>query len=151
MLLAATRPSIVYKRKLQSHLRATVLQLVKRICCCCSKRHLGQFVTQNFRSSHQGPQHGSHPCCTSLPGLDKRNLLQPSRAGLVKVKTVGKGCDFHGLCAKIPGTASCVFVMRHIVLTKGPLQAHSGVYKNRTFQTTVSCRLTFSVTRPLTN
>ena len=23
---------------------------------------------------------------------------------LVKVKTAGQGCDFHGLCAEIPGT-----------------------------------------------
>ena len=29
----------------------TVLLLVKRICCCWSDMHLGQSVTQNFRSS----------------------------------------------------------------------------------------------------
>ena len=44
---------------------------------------------------------------------------------LVKVKTAGQSCDFNGSCAEIPDTPGCVFVMRHILLTKGPLQAHS--------------------------
>ena len=46
---------------------------------------------------------------------------------LVKVKTAGQSCDFNGSCAEIPDSPGCVFVMRHILLTKGPLQAHSGV------------------------
>ena len=32
-----------------------------------------------------------------------------------------------GSSAAIPGTPSCVFVMRHILLTKGLLQAHGDV------------------------
>ena len=42
---------------------------------------------------------------------------------LGKVKTFGQGCDFHGSSAAIPSTPCCVFVMRHILLTKGLLQA----------------------------
>jgi hypothetical protein len=45
------------------------------------------------------------------------------------VKSAGQGCDFHGSSAAIPGTPSCVFVMRHILLTKRLLQAHSDVDK----------------------
>ena len=48
---------------------------------------------------------------------------------LGKVETAGQGCDFHGSSASIPGTPSCVFVMRHILLTKGLLQAHIEGYK----------------------
>ena len=44
---------------------------------------------------------------------------------LGKVKTAGRGCDFHGSFAAILGTPSCVLVMPHIILTKGLLQAHS--------------------------
>ena len=44
---------------------------------------------------------------------------------LVKVKTNDQSGDFHGSSAEIPGPPSCVFVMRHIPLTKGFLQAHS--------------------------
>ena len=45
------------------------------------------------------------------------------------METAGQGCDFHGSSASIPGTPSCVFVMRHILLTKGLLQAHIEGYK----------------------
>ena len=37
----------------------------------------------------------------------------------------------HGSSAAIPVTPSCVFVMQHILLTKGPLQAHSDLLKIR--------------------
>ena len=47
---------------------------------------------------------------------------------LWQVKTVGQGCDFHGSSAEILGTPSCVFVMPHILLTKGLFQAHSELY-----------------------
>ena len=47
---------------------------------------------------------------------------------LGKVKTVGQGWDFHGSSAAIASTPSCGFVMRHILLTKGLLQAHSVQY-----------------------
>ena len=55
----------------------TVLLSVKRICHCCSNRHLGQSLTQNIRSS-QSPGHGSHPCWMSWQSMDKGNLLLPS-------------------------------------------------------------------------
>ena len=55
----------------------TVLLSVKRICHCCSNRHLGQSLTQNIRSS-QSPGHGSHPCWMSWQNMDKGNLLLPS-------------------------------------------------------------------------
>ena len=48
------------------------------------------------------------------------------RSLLVKVKITVKGSEFHGIYSEIPGISSCVFVMRHILLTIGPLQAHSG-------------------------
>ena len=57
--------------------------------------------------------------------MDKGNLLQPSWPLLGKVKTAGQGCDLDGSCTDIPCTSSCVFVMRHILLNKGHLQAHS--------------------------
>ena len=41
------------------------------------------------------------------------------------MKTAAQGCHFHGSSAAIMGTPSCVFVMRHIRLTKGFLQADS--------------------------
>ena len=101
----------------------TVLLSVERICRFCNDRHLGQSVTPNFRSS----MHESHPFWMSWPPLDKGNLLQPSWPQLGKVKTAGQGCDFNGSCTEILCTSSCVFVMRHILLTKGILQAHSAV------------------------
>ena len=40
---------------------------------------------------------------------------------LVRVKTV-LSCDFNGSSAEIPDTPVCVFVMRHILSTKGPFR-----------------------------
>ena len=107
--------------------RDTVLLSVKRICRCCSDRHLGQSFTWNSRSS-QGPLHESHPCWMSSPALDTGNLLSHPRPLLGKVKTAGQGCDRHGSCAGIPPTSRGVFVKRHILLTKGLLQSHSGEF-----------------------
>ena len=95
-----------------------VLLLVKRICRCCSDRHLGQSITRNL----------NHLCMkATLAGsaLDKGNLLQSSWPLLGKVKTAGQDCDFHGSCTEILCSSSCVFVTRHILLTKGFLQDHS--------------------------
>ena len=55
----------------------TVLLSGKRICRCCSNRHLGHPHACNIRSS-QSPGHRSNPSCMSLKKLEKGNLLQPS-------------------------------------------------------------------------
>ena len=70
----------IYRNTNNKNKETTVLHLVNRICRCCSKRHLGHTLTWNFRSSHHGPQHGSHSCWTKWPALDRGNLLQPSSA-----------------------------------------------------------------------
>ena len=72
--------------------RASVLLSVKRICRCCSNRHLGKSLNQNSKS----PLNESHPCWMSWPALDKGNLLQPSWPLLGNVKTAGQSCDLHG-------------------------------------------------------
>ena len=59
----------------------------------------------------------------------KIGLNWPIRLAETTVTRVSENC-WSGLwllwiIAEIPSTPSCVFVMRHILLTKGPLQAHS--------------------------
>ena len=79
-----------------------------------SEFHLIMAISIETTPAGQGDQLWKKGICSSHPW-----------PLLVKVKTAGQGCDFHESCAEIPGTPICVFVMRTIFLTKGPLQAHS--------------------------
>ena len=120
------RPSTEKLQKMQIllYIYSIVLLSVKRICCCYSNRHLEQSLTRNIRSA-QNRGHGSHSCWMSWQNLDKGSLFQPSLASTRESKNCWSGCDFHGSSAAIPETSSCVFVMQHILLTKGLLQAQS--------------------------
>ena len=96
-----------------------MLLSVKRICRCCSDRHLGQSLTRNFRSS-QGPPVWKPPLLDELTSLGQRESAPAILASTRDSEN----------CRSEQRTPSSVIMMRHILLTKCLVQAHSGVYKS---------------------